>query len=139
MKFSVYVAGASSERNDRAIVVMSALRAAGIAITHDWTAEHDGGPDWRLTEDERLRHTVDDIRGIKDADLLVALVPLEGVVSTGVWVELGVGIALLKPIFISGWYQRTIFTERTTSKFASDGELVAAVIELATMYPDARK
>lgn len=106
----VYVA-ASSKQLDRAKAAMQLLRLAGHSIAHDWVTEVEAvgsanPPD--ATNDERWDWAIDDLAGVKAADVVWFLVPdTEG---AGAFVELGYALAIEKPVICSGLYQRSIFT-----------------------------
>ncbi len=109
-KFKVYVA-ASSLQMDRARDVMAQLRAAGHEVVHDWCsiieARGVANPS-DSTQDERWDWAIDDLQGVKRADVLWLLVPAEE--GAGAFVELGYALALGKPVIASGAYLRSIFT-----------------------------
>lgn len=129
----VYVAGASSERVERAKVVMAAIREAGLEVTHDWTIGMTGSPDSSLSQEDRAKFAEDDIQGVLDADVIAFLAPLKGNQSTGAWVEFGIAIGLDKPVFASGDLERSIFCERAI-QFPSDAALVHALARAAKVF-----
>jgi nucleoside 2-deoxyribosyltransferase len=109
-RFKVYVA-ASSKQMDRASQAMAQLRAAGHEVVHDWPAiiEARGVANpLDATQDERWDWAIDDLQGVKRADVLWLLVPNEE--GAGAFVELGYALALGKPVIASGVYLRSIFT-----------------------------
>lgn len=109
----VYVA-ASSKQLDRARAAMAQLRAAGHTVTHDWPtiieARGTANP-LDATDDERWDWAIDDLEGVKAADVLWFLVPAEE--GAGAFVELGYALAIKKPVICSGAYARSIFTAMT--------------------------
>jgi hypothetical protein len=110
----VYVAG-SSKQLDRVKHWMDKLQAAGHTVTHDWPSliEAVGSanpPD--ATRDECWDWAIDDLKGVRDAEVLWFLVPeTEG---AGAWVELGYALARQIPVVCSGVWSRSIFTSMTT-------------------------
>lgn len=106
----VYVA-ASSLQLDRAQAAMEWLRAAGHEVTHDWpaiiAARGGANPD-DATQDDRWDWAIDDLAGVKSADVLWLLVPYKE--GAGAFVELGYALAIGKPVICSGLYMRSIFT-----------------------------
>ncbi len=98
----VYVAGSSREL-DRVRLAMDKLRFAGVAITHDWTdsvLEVGSANPEGATQADRAQWAWEDLRGVKDADILWVLWP--DYVSAGACVELGYAFALNKRVIISG-------------------------------------
>ena len=128
MKFSVYVAGASSERATRARPVMEALKRAGYDVTHDWTESVDmhgaNNEHGTLTPAQLERCALEDYRGVRYADYFVLLAP--SAASTGAWAELGMAIAFGCTVLIAGNCDHCIFSWMLpqSSKFATDEELV---------------
>lgn len=108
----VYVAGASSERADRAKPVIAALMKAGFVVTHDWTEAVDmhgaNNEHGTLTEEDLCACAHADLCGVRQADILVLLAPENA--STGAWVELGLALALGRRVFIAGRCEQCIFT-----------------------------
>lgn len=135
MSNRVYVAGASSERNERAKPVIAVLRAVGFHITHDWTVSVDmncGGnnqPKPTITEDVLRQCAIDDFRGVEAADIFVLLAPQNA--STGAWVELGIALAMAsacKAVYISGKVDRCIFALMPgCQRFETDEDLLKAL------------
>jgi hypothetical protein len=109
-RFKVYVA-ASSAQMDRAKDAMAKLRTAGHTVVHDWpTIIEDRGTANPVdaTTDERWDWAIDDLAGVKAADVLWLLMPAtEGF---GAAVELGYALAHGIPVICSGVYARSIFT-----------------------------
>ena len=87
MKF--YVAG-KFEDKERVRLAQNCIEAAGHEITHDWTmAKAIGGPD----------EAKDDMEGVKDADALLFVNVDPGLLYAGSLVEIGMAIALDKPVY----------------------------------------
>lgn len=86
----IYVAGASAEV-DRAILVCTALRAAGHEIAYDWPMKvKQHGP---MTRDAAMMTQIgrEELAAVLSADVFWLLTPTSN--STGSWVELGVALA----------------------------------------------
>jgi hypothetical protein len=109
-KLNVYVA-ASSLQLDRAKAAMALLVNAGHSVAHDWCgiieARGEANPA-DASNDDRWDWAIDDLAGVKAADVVWLLVPeTEG---AGAFVELGYALANDIPVVCSGVYQRSIFT-----------------------------
>ena len=107
----VYVAGASAERNERAIPAMKALRKMGGVVTYDWTIDvnQNGVADEFVPEDIRFKCAIKDLNAIRTADYVWLLVPEN--YSTGAWVELGYALGMNVPVIATGKQaKRSIFT-----------------------------
>ena len=131
---SVYVAGASSERAERAKPVMQALTNAGFRITHDWTEACDmhgaNNEHGTLSAEELAACAYADLNGVRTADILVLLAPEKP--STGAWAELGIALMSGCRIFIAGPCDQCIFTWLPQcQKFGTDEELVRFLTEAA--------
>jgi hypothetical protein len=124
---SVYVAGASSERAERAQPVIGALSKAGFTITHDWTAAVDmhgaNNEHGTLTPEELAACAHADLWGVKAADVFVLLAPQKA--STGAWAELGVALMSGCRVYVAGKCEQCIFTWLPQcERFETDAELV---------------
>ena len=124
---SVYVAGASSERHERAKPVMSALSKAGYLITHDWTEGVDlhgaNNEHGTLSQEDMEACAWEDYWGVAESDILVLLAPEKP--STGAWVELGIALAKKRKILSAGPCDQCIFAWLPgCAKFATDSDLV---------------
>ena len=96
MKF--YVAGKYQER-DKVRVVFDELRKQGHEITLDWT-NHEIYPNDAV--DEKLgQFADDDVEGVRQADAFIGCL-LNNHVYKGLWVEMGVALALEKPVYLVG-------------------------------------
>jgi len=139
---SVYVAGASGNK-ERARAFMDRVRARDdMQISYDWIADVDaaaasGVEDHALTDDDRFRYAQKDLRAICEANAMVALL---GDDSRGVWVELGYAIALkeaeldnVETIITAGGDKRSIFTvdPMIDLECVDDDEAFAALVALA--------
>jgi hypothetical protein len=146
MALKVYVAGAWVEQNERAKPMIARLQAAGVIVTHDWTAPNgfveDGvGGDSKLTDEARKKYALADLRGVFDAEL-VWLLAANSQGACGSWVELGAALtarmlrANMGPIepfvIVSGpKNKRTIFTEIADRLFDTDAEALDAILAYA--------
>lgn len=129
----VYVAGASSERNERAKPVIVALREMGFRITHDWTVAVDmhgaNNEAKSLTKEQLAYCAYEDLVGVRMADILVLLAPQN--FSTGAWVELGIALERGMEVFVSGSCDKCIFALlKDCRHFESDKELLSAMRKL---------
>ena len=159
MSTKVYVAGAWSERHERAAPMVVRLCRAGLTITHDWATvvENEkvkcsdcadsgyalGDPacdrckglgiaeprDADCSPEYRRKHAQSELVGVRDADI-VWLLACNGDGAVGSWVELGAALAFHREIVVSGKNcDRTIFTELVTRRFKSDEEAFEWIIE----------
>ena len=90
MGLKIYVAG-KLEDKDRVRVIQAMLRNAGHEITVDWTTN---------SQNSRVQ-AIKDLRGVADADILVAVFEKD-LPYKGTYVELGAALALGKPVYILG-------------------------------------
>ena len=132
-KLKVYVAGSVRERMERAVPVIAELRAAGVEITLDWTADIDPSANETSSDADvpdyvRYRAAQDDMDGVKRADFVLFLAPDERG-SSGAWTELGIALASKIPVIVTGQKaRRTIFTSMSHRIFATDAEGIAFLI-----------
>lgn len=91
---------------------MGLLRAAGIEITHDWSAAEQDS-DAQATDEERTEHAMLDFQGVLDADLVWILAPKAS--GSGCWTEMGIALGRNIPVVLSGAVGRNIFDEFTTN------------------------
>lgn len=150
MRTSIYVAGASSERKERAEKWMARLRAEGFGITLDWSAimarvqEEIPGGDDKLDRKTQEIYAHQDASGVAVASVVWILASKE-TASPGSWIEMGLAIgwnmALSeeqepKRIGVSGsGSERTLFTTLADKCFATDEE---AFGYLLTEFPPAK-
>lgn len=95
---SVYVAGGSAERLTVVRPLLNALRAAGLTITHDWTACE--GYERPSSDLERAAWARADLDGVKRANVVWYVAPQNP--SEGSHAELGAAIVLRKRLIVSG-------------------------------------
>src|SRR5205809_904896 len=79
------------EEKDRAREIMALLKGAGHTISFDWTQ----------AETVSAAQALLDFRGVRDADVVVCIFE-ENVPYRGALVEMGMGLALGKPIYVLG-------------------------------------
>lgn len=112
----VYVAGNFRER-ERIRAVMDELERAGHVITHDWTGEG-----VTLPQRSRQEIAIDDIQGVRDAEALVLVDAERG---WGMYVEMGVAVALGLPIVvIQPLYDQVFYSLPQVKKVDSSAEAV---------------
>ena len=88
----VYVAGSFADRWESVSYVMSKLVYHGHTITYDWRREDD-------TPESKA---VADVMGVAQADFLVAVMVNPHLTYRGTYVEMGLALALGKPIYVIG-------------------------------------
>lgn len=97
------------------------LREIGFVITYEWTKDiREGGfkPDSELSDTHRRYAARMDTHGVTTCDLLWVLTPTRKDQGCGMWVELGMAVALKKRVVVSGALaKRTVFTELCEAKF----------------------
>ncbi len=129
----VYVASSYSDY-PRARAAMTALRAAGHDITHDWTALADQFPNDDAPLHLRAQHAREDLQGVRDADVVLLLTPSDRGRGCGCWIETGAALALGKPVIITGPQRaRSIFCELAAIQVEEDAAGIAAISEQPTM------
>jgi len=97
MGVKCYVAG-KFEETDRVQEVQDVLKAVGHTITHDWTRSPRGL--------SKRAQALLDTRGVLDADILVIIFEKD-LGYKGAYTELGVALALGKPVYILGEYGKS--------------------------------
>ena len=103
----IYIAGASAEW-DRAQSRMDWARENGFTIAYDWVADvikyrvEGGQSDADLTKEDRRRLATNDMAAVIGCDAFWLLVPNEGALTVGAWVELGVALGAYRPVIVSG-------------------------------------
>lgn len=111
----LYVAGASAELS-RVKYIMNAVKLKRHQISHDWTVLVEQNLKKRITNEKRLNAGANrDFLGVCTCDALIFVTPLEK--STGAWVELGIALALCKPIHVVGTNLDSCFFFRSTADF----------------------
>lgn len=79
------------EFKDRAREVMLELSRAGHLVSYDWTINEQGS----------ALQAIADLRGVQDADFLIAIFEKDAAYK-GAFVELGAALALGKPVYVLG-------------------------------------
>lgn len=127
----IYLAGASAEL-ETCEYWMAKLRFQGHTITHDWTRSVRASrymkiSDAALRREVKADRAVDDLAGVRDADVFWLLAPSGP--STGAWVELGNALAARDRaplrVVVSGPHERCIFAALANHHFASHEEAFA--------------
>lgn len=130
----IYVAGASVEAS-RASDFMARVIALGHSITHDWArvVATQRVLESRLPVEQRRQAMRDDLDGVREADLLIALIPRDSS-SRGVWVELGYALGLRAAgepspaVWVAGADPLvSIFTEGADARHFSDEDALHAL------------
>ena len=125
----IYVAGNSSEREDRAKPMIEALRNAGCVISYDWTIAVDQFGANAVSETQARLSASRDLAGVRGADVVLALAPAEG--GTGLWIECGAALALGIPlVFACPLPNRTIFSRLALARFETDHEALSYLLEM---------
>ncbi len=108
----IYVAG-RFRRYEECRALMDDLVAVGHTITHDWTRTEEFGDDGhpKATDGDLDRyaqrcHAVDDLRGVRTADMLVVLAHDS---LCGGLIEVGAALAYGVPVWICDPWRHTIF------------------------------
>lgn len=97
------------------------LKESGFEMSYEWTPDVRANgfkPDVHLTQTTRRFIAKMDAKGVEDADTVWVLTPTVKHVGCGMWVELGIAIALKKRLIVSGALcRRTVFTELAEACF----------------------
>lgn len=119
MKLNIYVAGRFREY-ERVRAVVDEIIAIGHEITHDWTRSLEFDENGRplvpieestkaLTPSDSKKYALDDLQGVRDADIMILLADSEGLygalIEAGIAIECAVEVWLVDPIRDSVfWY-----------------------------------
>lgn len=138
----VYVAGAWVEKETRSKVWMARLRERGIIITHDWTVHEVASTvctDAMLPDGERIKRATEDLWGVRNADLIWLLAPIERGAS-GAWTEFGIALGREIPIVVSGpTWQRTIFTSLAQAGYEHDDSAFDKIVNHGRSLVDSHR
>lgn len=97
------------------------LRHQGFQISYEWTKDvREGGfrPDVELSPTQRRYAARMDYHGVKTADLVWVLTPSLKTQGCGMWIEMGMAIALGKRLVVSGGLsRRSVFSELAEACF----------------------
>lgn len=86
--------------------IIEFLRERGHDVSMDWTV-HESIKPFEKNMERAKRYAIEDIDGVRDCDVFILISDEAG---TGMYIELGVAIALDKRIFVVGEHtERTIF------------------------------
>lgn len=121
----IYLASAS----EQLLVVehyAAKLKSDGFTITHEWTADiREAGfkPDVELSDTVRRYAAAMDAHGVKIADLVWVLTPSYKHEGCGMWIEMGMALALKKRVVVSGqFYRRSVFSDLAEASFPTHDE-----------------
>ncbi|NBT35708.1 MAG: hypothetical protein EBT03_09260 [Betaproteobacteria bacterium] len=99
------------------------LKRLGFAIGYEWTHDvRESGfkPDVELSHQQRRFIAKMDSRGVEESGLVWVITPGHKHQGCGMWVELGMALALRKRVVVSGpLARRTVFTELAEAVFDS--------------------
>lgn len=102
---NVYVAGAYCDK-PTVKQVQTELKRAGCVITHDWTT---------VSNANAMEHAIADERGVKQADVVVAVFSVEQHAYRGTFTEMGMALGLSKMVFalclVDGDYKHNPFLQ----------------------------
>lgn len=133
-QLKVYVASPFGEF-PRTRRVQSRLIEIGCKITHDWTiGAEKAKPESELTMVERRKYAKEDRNGVRDCDVFALLTSVDPSKGCGMWVELGMAIALPnRPVIVISGAQRmrTIFASLTHANFEDDEGLIHCIGSMA--------
>ena len=136
----IYIAGASAQIELIESFIAN-VRAAGHAITFDWTVKvreaGDASPDDLSVRRDAAEA---DRKGVADSELTWIVQPDVGSLSTGAWVELGIalGLKLARPrtdvlvppmLVVSGPSRKCIFSDLADFRFETHEEALGHIIE----------
>ncbi len=96
----IYVAGKWSESKG-VKKVMEMLESRGHIITLDWTGH--------VHPDKSKEYAIEDIKGVRECDVLVACMWTPDIFYKGCWVEIGAALALDKKVVIIGHEVSSVF------------------------------
>ncbi len=119
------------ERADKASEVMEALRSLGHTITFDWTVYRPMVLDGWKPDPEQLEGIAsEEVEAVKDADALIVLLPG----GKGTHVELGVALAMRKPVCIFGDEARSVpFYLHSSVVFRGSPREAGQLAQIATL------
>lgn len=127
----VYVASAT-EQYGLVEHFVDRLRAVGIEISFEWTPDYRAGgfkPDAQLSDIHRRYVAKMDSCGVKEADLVWVITPDVKEHGCGMWVEMGMALALGKRVIMSGKLaRRTVFSELAEACFQTHEEALVHIV-----------
>lgn len=131
---TAYVASASEQY---ALVehFVDRLREAGVEVTFEWTPDVRAAgfkPDAELSSVHRRYIARMDACGVREAELTWVLTPSLKEHGCGMWVEMGIALALGRRVVVSGpLSKRTVFSELAEAVFASHEEAFDYITSLS--------
>lgn len=98
-RLGVYVGAPSSDLDRYTALVDKISTHERLYLTHDWRApiQHARNMGWKDADCPLLfqrESAAAEVFGVREAAVFLALMPPEGVITTGLWVELGMALAL---------------------------------------------
>ena len=136
MAMTVYVAGASADLA-RARAAMAWVRGQGWQVTHDWVPSIEesvasGVRDADMDVVDQRVHARADLSGVAKARVLWALVPIRGVSTIGMWVEMGYAMGRGVWVVASGLTaSHYLFTSLADFRCLDDNQAKAHLLTLA--------
>jgi hypothetical protein len=129
-KPSIYVASSWSNR-DLVSSYLDKLRAAGLHVTHDWTAPNELSPEGIAGEELPLKVqrvlAAHDARGVVQADVLWLITPTKAEGGCGCFVELGIATTLRSCFIVVSGASRTIFQSLAQVSFDTHEKAFEAI------------
>lgn len=124
----VYVAGKWNE-SEHVRVVMNMLKVNGHEITCDWTGH--------IHPLKSKEYALEDLEGVKNCDVLLALMPDPTTFYKGAWIEVGMALALNKKVIIVGEGVSSVFLGHPNISVYKNKDLneVLSKIELIVKEP----
>ena len=131
---NLYVASAS-ENLHLVESYVDDLRSRGFSITYEWTKDvREGGfkPDSELSQVQRRYAARMDAAGVKAADLVWVITPSVKNQGCGMWIEMGMALALGKRVVVSGALaRRSVFSELAEACFDEHNEALSYIVSRA--------
>lgn len=129
----IYIAASSTELA-RAKEAARTATLLGLEIAGAWWSDvEDYGEANPEDDDEaRIRYSVKDLKAVRSADIFWLLMPGDGFVSVGAFVEFGIALEHCRHIFASGKTRDSIFMS-LAEEHATDDEAAASIAALLTL------
>lgn len=114
----VYVAGKWKEVNSvREVMVM--LKGMGHEVTCDWTGH--------VSPLKSKQYALEDMEGVRNCDVLLALMPDPTTFYKGAWIEVGMALAFNKLVMIVGKEVNSVFLGHPMVGVYKNEELFKAI------------
>lgn len=117
----IYVAGKWKEAS-YVQEVMDMLKLKGHEITCDWTGH--------VHPEKSKEYAIEDLEGVKNCDIVFALMPDPTTFYKGAWIEIGMGLALNKKIIVVGEEVSSVFLGHPNISLYRTKELKEAIYML---------